>query len=64
MALNDPVLRKDVISDNVYHRQKILTLNMIKMVILTIKIIFWAFYIGQYWFAFVYAIIANSNDMT
>lgn len=46
MALNDPVLRSDTISDNVYNRQKIQTLNMIQMVILAVKMIFMAFYIG------------------
>ena len=39
---------------------------MIQLLILGIKMIFMAFYIGQYWFAFVYSMIAGhltSNEM-
>ena len=41
-----------------------LFLNLIRLTIIAIKIIFIAFYIGQYWFAFVYQIIPRNFNLS
>ena len=51
-ALNDKTLREDKNEDHIYNYEQILIINSFKIIRQFLRILFIAYYIGQYWFVF------------
>lgn len=51
-ALNDKDLREDKNEDHIYNYEQIFIINCFKIIRQFLRILFIAYYIGQYWFVF------------
>lgn len=52
VPLADPELRDDINDDHVFINRKIFLKNMVTLLRLTAKLLFVAFFIGQYWYVY------------